>query len=141
MIRLISSSAMPIDEVETCSMAVSCPPRLAPMDNCWIVFGRWPTEVNIWARVSTSFTGRLVTRAASAASVTCGQARSPAPNAPPTNGANTRTPAGSMPNAAASVSRTACGYCVVSWTVSASPSHAATVANRPIGLLVLSVVL
>jgi hypothetical protein len=33
-IRLINSSAMPIDEVETCSMAVSCPSPLAPMDNC-----------------------------------------------------------------------------------------------------------
>ena len=33
-IRLINSSAMPIDEVETCSIALSCPSRPAPMDTC-----------------------------------------------------------------------------------------------------------
>ena len=105
-----------------------------------MLLGRWPTAVNIWARVSTSFTGRFVTRAASAASGTCGQTRSPAPNAPPTNGARTRTPPESTPNAAASESRTLCGHWVVSWTVSASPSQTATVANRPIGLFVFSAV-
>ena len=49
-------------------------------------------------------------------------------------------PAGSMPNAAASTSRTPCGHRVVSWTVSASPSQTATVANRPIGLFVFPAV-
>jgi len=40
------------------------------------------------------------------ARVVCGQTRRPAPNAPPTNGRSTRTPAGSMPNVSASESRT-----------------------------------
>src|SRR4029077_1423226 len=79
---LINSSAIPIDDFEICSMAVSCPSRLAPSDACCTVLGRWPIEVNIWPRVSTSFTGRLVIRAASAAGAVCGHTRNPAPNAP-----------------------------------------------------------
>jgi hypothetical protein len=47
---LINSSAIPIDDFETCSMAVSYPSRLAPSDTCCTVLGRWPTEVNIWPR-------------------------------------------------------------------------------------------
>jgi hypothetical protein len=47
--------------------------------------------VNICARDSVSFTGRPTSRAAMAASQTCGQARNPAPNPPPTNGERTST--------------------------------------------------
>src|SRR5919198_3139702 len=86
-------------------MAVSSSARVAPSLTCWTVLGRWPTPVNICGRVSTSLTGRSTVRAASAVKTTCGQARSPAPNPPPTNGARTRTlPSGTV-NAAASAAR------------------------------------
>ena len=33
-IKLINSPSMPIEDLETCSMAASSPSRLAPTDNC-----------------------------------------------------------------------------------------------------------
>ena len=58
MIKLINSSAMPIDEGDMFNggeLSVSARADGQLLNRV----GRWPTEVNIWARVSTSFTGRL----------------------------------------------------------------------------------
>lgn len=96
--------------------------------------------VNISGRVSTSLTGRRAWRAAITASTTCGQTRSPAPKPPPTYGASTRTPSSGTPNIRASAARTWVGHWVESCTVSRSPSQAASVVNRPSGLLVFSAV-
>ncbi|HEY3692265.1 MAG TPA: hypothetical protein VGL46_18530 [Pseudonocardiaceae bacterium] len=47
-------------------MATSRPSRVAPTRTRCIVSGRWPTDVNIYGRVTTSLTGRPTTQAASA---------------------------------------------------------------------------
>ena len=49
-----------------------------------MVRGRYPLEVNICSRVTSSFTGRFTNRAAIAASVTGGQVLPLQPNPPPT---------------------------------------------------------
>ena len=62
--------------------------------------GRKPVPKYICLRVSTSLTGRPISRAASAAS-SVRPARSPLPKAPPTNGEMTRTESAGTPNTAA----------------------------------------
>ena len=100
--------------------------------------GRWPTPVNICGRVRTSFTGRPTRaprgRPGSRAATPGARprtrrrrtARAPGPPSPgcrrPRQGRRARID----------------GHCVASCTVSRSPSQAATVANSPSGLLVLS---
>jgi hypothetical protein len=65
---------------------------------------RWPQEVNICGRVSTSRTGRRTARAAIAASVTCGQTIAFDPKPPPTKCVTTRTFASGTPSRWATVS-------------------------------------
>ncbi len=72
-------------------IAVSRPSSSAPSATRCRVSGRKPIAVESWRRVSSRRTGRPARRAASAASVTCGQVRSAEPNAPPTKGLMTRT--------------------------------------------------
>src|SRR6185503_10985853 len=83
--------------------ATSRPSRVVPSRTRCRVSGRWPTEVNICGRVSTSLTGRPTTRAASAVKITCGQVRSPAPKPPPRYGTRTRTSTFGRSNTVASV--------------------------------------
>ncbi len=117
-------------------MAVSVPSRFAASAIRCTVGGRWPTEVNICARVRLSCTGRRVTRAASAASMVCGHWKPLQPKPPPVNGQSTRTFSRGMPKTWARTSRVPTTACVASSTVSRSPSQRATVAEGSIGLLV-----
>jgi len=84
--------------------------------------------------------GRPRTRAASAVKITCGQARSPAPNPPPRYGTSTRTSFSGTSNTVARLWRSIIGAWVESCTVSRSPSQRAKVANSPSGLLVSAAV-
>jgi hypothetical protein len=88
----------------------------------------------ICRRLSTSLTGRPVSRAASAATTVCGQQRSPLPKPPPTNGLMTRTASAGRSNTAASSSCVPITHWVLSHTVSLSPSQRAIVACGSIGL-------
>ena len=49
------------------------------------------------------------------------------PKPPPTNGAMTWMPAAGTPNFTDNIRRTPLMFCVLSWTVSRSPSHFAVV--------------
>ncbi len=77
-----------------------------------------------------------MTRAASAARITCGQVISPAPNPPPRYGTSTLTSSSGRPNTVASTCRVIIGHWVQSWTTSRPPSQRAAVANSPIGLFI-----
>ncbi len=89
---------------------------------------RPPTVRYTASRVSISRTGRPVARAASAARIVPGQTLALPPNAPPTNGAITRTFVSGTSNRCARWRRVQSMFCVPSWTVSASPCHDAVVA-------------
>jgi len=103
--------------------------------------GRWPSEVNICGRVSTSLTGRPTTRAASAVKITCVQDAESGPEpALPGTETRTRTSVSGRSNTVARVRRTSIGSWLASWTVSRSPSQRATVAKSPIGLGVTAAV-
>jgi hypothetical protein len=96
--------------------------------------GRPPTGPNICGRASASFTGRLTSRAAMAASTTCDHVDPLQPKPPPTNGSITRTFSTAMPSVFATVCRTPDTYCVASYSVSLSSSQRATVACGSRGL-------
>src|SRR5439155_1742325 len=109
------------------------PSFATPSATVWIVSGRWPASVAIWRRVRTSLTGRPTTFAAAAASRLCCQVNPFDPNAPPTNGATTRTLSGGNPNTPATTFRVAWTHREESCSVSASPRHSATVAAGSTG--------
>jgi hypothetical protein len=87
------------------TIACSVPSALAPRRMCCSVSLRWPHEVNICSRPSTSFTLRFVTRAPIAAMTVCGHEKPLQPKPPPRYGASTRTFASSSSKAAASAPR------------------------------------
>ena len=131
------STNFPTGEVSVsvlCSTVVSARVTSVPSTSRWIVLGRCPVDVNICGRVSTSFTGRPHVRAACAASATCCHKNPFDPNAPPRNGALTRTLSASIPSIAATIFRVPCTHRVLSCSCSRSPSHTASVAEGSIGL-------
>ena len=78
------------------------------------VRGRWPIEPNICGRDNAIFTGRFVSLAAIAASVTCGHDEPFEPNPPPMKRETTRTFSVGTPNTAASLRRAPMTPCVAS---------------------------
>jgi hypothetical protein len=114
--------------------AVSRPRRSLPRRSRYSYDGLKPVPKYICLRLSTSLTGRFVSRAARAATTLCGQQRRPLPKPPPTNGLMTRTASAGRPNTAASSSCVPITHCVLSQTVSLSPSQRAMVACGSIGL-------
>ena len=117
-------------------IVMSLPSRVAPTAIFWIVRGRYPFDVNICCRARTSFTGRPTLRAAIAARMVCHQNDPLQPNPPPTNGEITCTLSGEMPNTCAQMARSATTACVVSYSVTLSPSHAAMLAWGFHGIMV-----
>jgi hypothetical protein len=112
----------------------SLPSRFAPRATRCSVSGRWPFVKKSCLRGSHNFTGRFTSRAAKTPISTCGHDEPLLPNAPPTNGETTWTFSRGMPKARASVWREAKMFCVESWSVTRSPSQAATIACASIGL-------
>ena len=92
-----------------------------------------PTGPTIWVRSSASLTGQPASFDAIAASITCDQVSPLQPKPPPTNGDTTRTLSAATPSVLAAVRRTPEMLWVESYSVSASPSHAAMVAWGSIG--------
>ncbi|MNT15692.1 hypothetical protein D3C72_1507600 [compost metagenome] len=99
---------------DSCRIEVSLPSAPAESRTRWRVSGRCPVVVNMYARGTTSFTGRPVMRAAALAATECGHRNSLAPNPEPIKGASTVTRSGVRPKICAMVLR----WTVAPWVAS-----------------------